>query len=207
MRSLSHAIVHNVAWMADEVVPREAAVVKDVIVGFEDPVREPFVAHELPNVFDRVDLGASRGKRHQGNSKRHDEFGRAMLTGLIEDDHAWAPSGTWMAISSGCILIASPLQRRITIRQPFLGRLYHAKAAGRGAPLIAWYRRAYAALVTAPRELGLRANPTLVLPRQYYGRSLGRLSGFTLDGQQTLSKNCDVLPILSAVTRTRRKHA
>ena len=31
--------------------------IEDVVVGFEDPVREPVVAHELPNIFDRFNSG------------------------------------------------------------------------------------------------------------------------------------------------------
>jgi len=32
-------------------------VVEDVVVGFENPVGEPVVAHELPDVFYRVEFG------------------------------------------------------------------------------------------------------------------------------------------------------
>ncbi len=38
----------------DELVPGLAAMGEDVVVGLEDPVGEPVVAHELPDVFDRV---------------------------------------------------------------------------------------------------------------------------------------------------------
>ena len=31
--------------------------VEDVVVGLEDAVREPIVAHELPDVLDRIELG------------------------------------------------------------------------------------------------------------------------------------------------------
>jgi hypothetical protein len=31
----------------DELVPGEATVIEDVVVGFENPVREPVVAHEF----------------------------------------------------------------------------------------------------------------------------------------------------------------
>jgi hypothetical protein len=37
--------------------PGEATVVEDVVVGFENPAREPVVAHELPDIFDWVQLG------------------------------------------------------------------------------------------------------------------------------------------------------
>ena len=38
----------------DELVPSVAAVIDDVVVGFEHPVGEPVVAHQLPDVLDRV---------------------------------------------------------------------------------------------------------------------------------------------------------
>jgi hypothetical protein len=31
-------------------------VIEDAAAGFEDPVEEPVVAHELPEVFDRVEF-------------------------------------------------------------------------------------------------------------------------------------------------------
>ncbi len=48
---------HDFPGLVDEGVPSIAAVVEDILVGFEDPVREPVVAHELPDVLDRVQLG------------------------------------------------------------------------------------------------------------------------------------------------------
>ena len=38
----------------DELVPGFAAEGDDLVVGFEDPVRQPVVAEELPDVLDRV---------------------------------------------------------------------------------------------------------------------------------------------------------
>src|SRR5580700_10498848 len=39
--------------------------VEDVVVGFEDAVREPIVAHELPDVLDRIKLGRFRRQRQE----------------------------------------------------------------------------------------------------------------------------------------------
>src|ERR1700720_4148391 len=36
-----------------------------VVVGFEDAVREPIVAHELPDVLDRIELGRFRRQRQE----------------------------------------------------------------------------------------------------------------------------------------------
>jgi hypothetical protein len=36
----------------------------EIVVGFEDAVREPVVARELPDVFNRVELGALSPTSH-----------------------------------------------------------------------------------------------------------------------------------------------
>ena len=48
----------DLPWLVDEVVPGLAAQRDDVFVGFEDPVRQPVVAHELPDILHRVQLSA-----------------------------------------------------------------------------------------------------------------------------------------------------
>ena len=45
---------HDFPGLIDEFVPGEAAVIDDIVVGFEDAIGEPVVAHKLPDVFDRV---------------------------------------------------------------------------------------------------------------------------------------------------------
>ena len=51
MGPLPHADGHDAPWLADEFVPGKAAVVDDVVVGFEDPVGEPVGHLEEPAVF------------------------------------------------------------------------------------------------------------------------------------------------------------
>jgi hypothetical protein len=34
--------------------------IDDIVVGFEDTVREPVVAHVLPDIFDRIEFRAFR---------------------------------------------------------------------------------------------------------------------------------------------------
>ena len=83
MGPLSQSDGHDAPGLLGELVPGEAAVVDDIVVGFEDPVREPVVAHELPDVFDRVELGAPGWQRHEGDIGRHDQLGRSMPASLI----------------------------------------------------------------------------------------------------------------------------
>ena len=47
---------HEAPWLIGEAVRGEAAMVEDVVVGFEDAVRQPVVAPELPDVLDGVEL-------------------------------------------------------------------------------------------------------------------------------------------------------
>lgn len=56
MGPFSQADGGDLPGLADEAVPGEAAVADDVGVGFEDPIGQPVVAHELPNVLHRVQL-------------------------------------------------------------------------------------------------------------------------------------------------------
>ena len=53
----THTDGHDFPGHIDELALGEAAVVEDVVVGFEDPVGEPVVAHELPDVFYGVEFG------------------------------------------------------------------------------------------------------------------------------------------------------
>jgi hypothetical protein len=62
-------------------------VVEDVLVGFEDAVREPVVAHELPDVLDRVELRAFGWQRDERDVVRHHETAGQMPPGLIEEKH------------------------------------------------------------------------------------------------------------------------
>jgi|GEM_PF-3947951 len=47
---------HDVSWLIDGLVPRIAAMVDDITLGGEEPVAEPVIAYELPNVLSRVQL-------------------------------------------------------------------------------------------------------------------------------------------------------
>ncbi len=49
---------HDDPWRVGELVPGVAAVVDDIVVALEDPIREPILAREAPDVFGRVELRA-----------------------------------------------------------------------------------------------------------------------------------------------------
>ena len=58
---------HDGPGLIDQLVPCVAAMVDDIVVGLEDPVRQPVVAHELPDVFDRIEFRAFRWQGQQGD--------------------------------------------------------------------------------------------------------------------------------------------
>src|SRR6185437_3121045 len=84
MCPIAQADGHDCPRLVDEAVPGKAAVIDDVVIGLEDAVGEPVVADELPDVFDRVELGRLRRQRHQGDIVGDDELGRKVPAGVIE---------------------------------------------------------------------------------------------------------------------------
>ena len=59
----------------------------DVVVGFEDPVRQPIVAHELPYVLYGVQFRRPRRKRQESDVARDLELRRHMPAGLVQKEH------------------------------------------------------------------------------------------------------------------------
>lgn len=79
---------HDAPGLLHEPVPGLAAMLEDVVVGCEDAVGEPVVAHELPNIFRRIELGAFWRQRDNGDVFRNTEFVRGVPAGLIHQQHA-----------------------------------------------------------------------------------------------------------------------
>jgi hypothetical protein len=66
MRPVAQADRHDRPRLIDQLVPGVAAVVEDIFVA-EYPVGVPVVAHELPDVFGRIELGRFERQRPQGD--------------------------------------------------------------------------------------------------------------------------------------------
>ena len=58
MSRLAQSDGHDAPGLIDQVVPSLAAMIDEIVVGFEDAVGKPVVAHELPDILDRIELGA-----------------------------------------------------------------------------------------------------------------------------------------------------
>jgi len=77
---------HDAPGLIDELVPCLAAVIDEVVIRFEDAVGEPVVAHKLPDVLDRVELGTFRREGDNGDVGWHDEARRHVPAGLIDQE-------------------------------------------------------------------------------------------------------------------------
>jgi hypothetical protein len=86
MCPLAESDGHDAPRLIDEPIPREAAMVDDIVVGSEYAVGQPVVAHELPDVFDRIEFGAAGRERHQCYVGWNDQFGGSVSPGLVEND-------------------------------------------------------------------------------------------------------------------------
>ncbi len=67
--------------------------IEDVLVGGEDSVREPVVAHKLPDVLHRVQLRGLGRERQERDVRRHFELGRDVPAGLIKENDGVSARG------------------------------------------------------------------------------------------------------------------
>jgi len=86
MSPFAEADGHDCPRLLDEAVPGEAAMVDDVVVGFEDAVGEPVLPDVLPNILYRIEFWALGRQRHEGDVARHGELRRQVPSGLIEQE-------------------------------------------------------------------------------------------------------------------------
>jgi hypothetical protein len=71
--------------LIDKVLPRLAAMVDDIAIGFEDIRFESLVAQELPDALLRVELRTFRRQRDQGDVRRHNTPAGEMPAGPIDE--------------------------------------------------------------------------------------------------------------------------
>jgi hypothetical protein len=143
--------------------------VDEIVIGFEDSVREPVIAHELPDIFDRVEFGAFGRQRHDCDVGRHDEVPRQMPASLIDQKdgmgsgrdrfadlrkmqvHRFAIAGRQ---DQGCALALLGADR--------------AEDVGGSGTLVARRARAGAALGPTARDFVLLADAGLVCKPDFY---------------------------------------
>lgn len=164
---------YNVARLIDELVPCLAAMVGDVVVGFEDAVRQPVVAHELPDVFDGFEFRALGGKRDDADVAGHFELAGGMPSGLIhQHDRVRARRNGeryFGQVQRHGFSVAEGQDETDTF---IVLRADRAKDVCRLRPLVLGRRRPGSASRPAPCDLVLLAHAGLVLEPDCYGRAL-----------------------------------
>jgi hypothetical protein len=92
MGPIAHANRHDAPGLIGEFVPSLAAMIEYGVISIEDAVGEPIVAHELPDILDRVEFWALGRQRQDGDARRHDQFVGKVPARLV---HQQDGMGTW----------------------------------------------------------------------------------------------------------------
>ena len=82
---------HDFPRLIDERVPGVAAVIDDVVEGFENSVRQPVLPHELPDIFLAVEFGRAWRQLQERDVAWNLEGLGAMPPGLIEEENSVRP--------------------------------------------------------------------------------------------------------------------
>ena len=86
--------------LIDEGVPDVAAVIDDIVEGFENSVRQPVLTHELPDIFLAVELGRAWRQLQERDVAWNLEGLGTMPAGLIEEEDSVSAGSDF-----GCDLI------------------------------------------------------------------------------------------------------
>jgi hypothetical protein len=75
VRPIPHSDGDDASGLICEFVPRFAAVIENCVIGAEDAVGDPILAHELPDVLDRIEFRALGRQWDDGDVGRSGDFG------------------------------------------------------------------------------------------------------------------------------------
>ena len=147
--------------------------VDDVVVGFEDAVGEPVVAHELPDVFLGVQFRAFGWQWDERDVGRNDQPRGEMPAGLIDEQRCVGAGrdlrGDFGQMEVHRLGVASGHDER---RALAVLRADRAENVGRCGSLVSRGARARAALGPAPGDLVFLANPRFVSEPDLYGAGI-----------------------------------
>ena len=169
MRPIAQSDGHDAPGLIDELVPSVAAVVDDVALRGEDSVGQPVLAHELPHVLDRIELGSTWGQRQQRDVGRHVDLVAHVPSRLIQQQ-----DGMRVGVDGGGDLGQMQVHRGAGAswqhqrRALALGGADCPEQIGRGGALVLRRRWAAAALRPAAGDAVLLADPGFVLESDLY---------------------------------------
>ena len=147
--------------------------IDDIVEGFEDPVRQPIVAHELPDVLLRVQFRAFCRQLDQRDIGRDVEAAREMPAGLIDEKRRVRAGrdlrGDFGQVEVHRFGVAPGHDERRALAIPGTDR---PEDIGRCGSLVFRRAGARAALGPTPRDLVLLADARLVREPDLYGVGL-----------------------------------
>src|SRR3712207_2203705 len=169
MSPVTEADGHDNPGLVDELVPSVTAVIDDLLVGAEHPVRQPVVAHELPDVLDRVQL---RGARRQGQERDvvgDPQLRRDVPARLVSEQHGMRAGRHGLAdllqLRGHGLGVAIGQDQTRTFALLWADR---AKDVGPGGALVVRGCGSRAAPGPAPSDLVLLSDAGFVVPPQLY---------------------------------------
>ena len=146
--------------------------IDDVVIGREHAVREPVVAHELPDILLRVQLGAARRQGDDGDVPGHVELVGGMPAGLIHEQHGVGAGGDRKRdLGEVEVHRLGVAERQDQPRSFALHRADRAEDVGRLGSLVVRRRRARSPLRPAACDLVLLPDPGLILEPDLYWRA------------------------------------
>ena len=157
---------HDLPGLIDEPVPGFATQRDDIVVGLEYPVGKPVIAHELPYVFDGVQLGRSWWQEHQCDVGWDLEPAGGVPSGPVDDEYsvsAWCHQGRdfiKMPLHGLSVAAGQDKARTDTARGTD-----GTEDIGRLRALVPERRGSAAASRPAPGEHGFLADPGLILTK------------------------------------------
>ena len=170
---MAHSDGHDAPRLIDEPVPGEATMVDDVVVGFEDAVRQPVVAHELPDILDWIELGTFGRKRDNCDVAGDLELASGVPSGLIHQHESVSARRDgeryFSKVQSHGFGVAEGQDEPCALT---VFRADRAEDVGRFRPLVFRCRRPGSASRPAPRDLVLLADAGFVLEPDLYWRAL-----------------------------------
>ena len=150
--------------------------VDEIVVGFEDAIGEPVVAHELPDVFHGVELGGFRRQGDDGDVGRHDEARRHVPASLIDQEDGVGTGrdglGNLREVQVHCLGVAG---RQDQGRPLALLRADRAEDVGGGGALVTRRAGARAAFRPPAGDLVLLADTSLICEPDLYLVDVDRL--------------------------------
>src|SRR5664280_74865 len=150
--------------------------IDDIVVGFEDSVREPVVAHVLPDVFNGIEFRAFWRQCENGDVGGNEQSCRQMPSGLVDEEDgvgSWCDRlGDFCEVQVHRFDIAGGQDKSSALA---LFRTDGSEDVGRGGALIPRSARASAALGPPAGDLILLTNARFIREPNLYFPDLDRL--------------------------------